>query len=378
MSRIDLRQIHKQYGPELPYTIKNANLHIDDGEFCVFVGPSGCGKSTLLRMVAGLEDISSGELLIEGRRVNDLAPSERGVAMVFQSYALYPHMTVAENMAFGLKVKKTPKNQIEDKVKEAARILQLTPLLDRLPKALSGGQRQRVAIGRAIVTEPKVFLFDEPLSNLDAALRVQTRLEIAKLHEDIGTASMIYVTHDQVEAMTLADKIVLLRAGAAVQDEGSIAQAGTPMELYHRPASVFVAEFIGSPKMNLLSARFVRAERDHAVVDLNGQEVRVAVDARHIAAGAVVKLGMRPEDLPIGDEGNGTGVRVMVRHVERLGDISLLYVDYGQAPTVLTVRVEGSVRPATGQSLTLRLLPERLHLFDSADQACPRTVELPT
>jgi multiple sugar transport system ATP-binding protein len=378
MSRIDFKQIHKQYAPDLPFTIKDADLVIDKGEFCVFVGPSGCGKSTLLRMVAGLEDISSGELQIDGQRVNELPPSDRGVAMVFQSYALYPHMTVAQNMAFGLKVKKTPKHEIEPKVKEAARILQLTPLLDRLPKALSGGQRQRVAIGRAIVTEPKVFLFDEPLSNLDASLRVQTRLEIAKLHEDIGTASMIYVTHDQVEAMTLADKIVLLRAGKAVQDEGSVAQIGTPMALYHRPASMFVAEFIGSPKMNMLEGRFLRGEGDHAVIDLNGQEVNVAADARHVAAGASVKLGVRPEDLPVGDDGAGTGIRVMVRHVERLGDISLLYVDYGNAPTVLTVRVEGSVKPAAGHGLTLRLLPERLHLFDGSGKACQRTIELPT
>jgi multiple sugar transport system ATP-binding protein len=378
MSRIDFQQIHKQYAPDLPYTIKDANLVIDDGEFCVFVGPSGCGKSTLLRMVAGLEDITSGDLLIGGQRVNELPPSERGIAMVFQSYALYPHMTVAENMAFGLKVKKTPKDQVEPKVQEAARILQLTPLLDRLPKALSGGQRQRVAIGRAIVTEPKVFLFDEPLSNLDASLRVQTRLEIAKLHADIGSASMIYVTHDQVEAMTLATKIVLLRAGKAVQDEGSIAQIGSPMELYHRPASLFVAEFIGSPKMNLLPGKLLRGEADHAVVDLDGQSVHVAVDARHVPPGTAVQVGVRPEDLPIGSEGAGTGIRVMVRHVERLGDVSLFYVDYGNTPTVLTVRVEGSVRPAAGHGLTLLLLPERLHLFDGNGRACVRTVELPT
>ncbi|NDA47003.1 MAG: ATP-binding cassette domain-containing protein, partial [Alphaproteobacteria bacterium] len=207
MSRIDFQNVCKRYSPELPLTINNANLTIEQGEFCVFVGPSGCGKSTLLRMVAGLEDITSGDLLIEGQRVNDLPPAKRGVAMVFQSYALYPHMTVGENMAFGLRVLGSDKAEIDRKVKAAADILQLTPLLDRLPKALSGGQRQRVAIGRAIVKEPKLFLFDEPLSNLDAALRVQTRLEIAKLHKDMNSASMIYVTHDQVEAMTLANKI---------------------------------------------------------------------------------------------------------------------------------------------------------------------------
>ena len=217
MSRIDFQNVCKRYSPELPLTINNANLTIDQGEFCVFVGPSGCGKSTLLRMVAGLEDITSGDLLIEGQRVNDLPPAKRGVAMVFQSYALYPHMTVGENMAFGLRVLGSNKAEIDRKVKAAADILQLTPLLDRLPKALSGGQRQRVAIGRAIVKEPKLFLFDEPLSNLDAALRVQTRLEIAKLHRDMNSASMIYVTHDQVEAMTLANKIVLLHTGDLIQ-----------------------------------------------------------------------------------------------------------------------------------------------------------------
>ncbi|MFZ2652455.1 MAG: ATP-binding cassette domain-containing protein, partial [Burkholderiaceae bacterium] len=216
MSRIDFKQICKRYAPGQALTINNASLSIGEGEFCVFVGPSGCGKSTVLRMVAGLESITSGELEIGGQRVNDLPPAKRGVAMVFQSYALYPHMTVAQNMSFGLRVMGSDKAEIDRKVKKAADILQLTPLMDRLPKALSGGQRQRVAIGRAIVKEPKVFLFDEPLSNLDAALRVQTRLEIAKLHRDIGTASMVYVTHDQVEAMTLADKIVLLRAGKAV------------------------------------------------------------------------------------------------------------------------------------------------------------------
>jgi multiple sugar transport system ATP-binding protein len=217
MSKIEFRHVNKRYNAQSPLTINNANLVIEDGEFCVFVGPSGCGKSTLLRMVAGFEDISAGDLLIGGERVNDLAPARRGVALVFQSYALYPHMTVRENMAFGLKVLGSNAAEIDKKVRAAAEILQLTPLLDRLPKALSGGQRQRVAIGRAIVKEPRVFLFDEPLSNLDAALRVQTRLEIAKLHNDIGTASMIYVTHDQVEAMTLADKIVLLRSGPDVQ-----------------------------------------------------------------------------------------------------------------------------------------------------------------
>jgi multiple sugar transport system ATP-binding protein len=378
MSRIDFNQLCKRYAPGLPYTINNANLVIDKGEFCVFVGPSGCGKSTLLRLVAGLEDITSGELHIEGQRVNDLPPAERGVAMVFQSYALYPHMTVAQNMAFGLKVKKVDKATIDTKVQAAGKILQLTPLLDRLPKALSGGQRQRVAIGRAIVTEPKVFLFDEPLSNLDAALRVQTRLEIAKLHEDIGTASMIYVTHDQVEAMTLADKIVLLHAGKLIEERGSVAQVGTPMQLYHAPASTFVAEFIGSPKMNMLPARMKRAENGFAVVDVAGLEVTAAVDARHVPANAEVRLGVRPEQLPVADSGEGVGLPVMLRHVERLGDQSLYYVDHGTTPQVLTVRIDGNTKPAAGTRMTLRLRPHELHLFDPAGLACKRTVELPT
>jgi multiple sugar transport system ATP-binding protein len=378
MSRIDFNQVNKRYAPRLPLTIHDANLHIEHGEFCVFVGPSGCGKSTLLRMVAGLEDITSGDLLIEGVRVNDLPPAKRGVAMVFQSYALYPHMTVAQNMAFGLQVMGSNKAEIERKVRTAAGILQLTPLLQRLPKELSGGQRQRVAIGRAIVKEPRVFLFDEPLSNLDAALRVQTRLEIAKLHEDIGSASMIYVTHDQVEAMTLADKIVLLHTGELIQERGSVAQFGTPMTLYHRPASLFVAEFIGSPKMNILPAKLLGADGESALVETMGQRAHVAVDARHLATGDEVKLGIRPEHIVVSDEGEGAGLPVTVKHVERLGDASLLYVDVGTGgPAVFTVRVEGSTRPQGGTRLTLRLLPNQLHLFDSSGQACKRTVDLP-
>ena len=376
MSRIEFKNICKRYAPHLPMTIHNANLTIEHGEFCVFVGPSGCGKSTLLRMVAGLEDISSGDLLIGDERVNDLPPAKRGVAMVFQSYALYPHMTVGENMAFGLRVLGSDKTEIDRKVKEAAEILQLTPLLDRLPKALSGGQRQRVAIGRAIVKQPKVFLFDEPLSNLDAALRVQTRLEIAKLHKDMGSASMIYVTHDQVEAMTLANKIVLLHTGALIQERGSVAQVGTPMNLYHRPASLFVAEFIGSPKMNLLQGTLRSADASHASVDVGGQTISVAVDARHLQAGASVHVGIRPEHIPLGAEGAGTGVAASLQHIERLGDSSLLYVQIPGQP-IATVKVEGSAALAAGSALTLRLQADQLHLFDSQGIACHRTVELP-
>jgi multiple sugar transport system ATP-binding protein len=378
MSRIDFHQVNKRYAPGLPLTIKQADLTIDHGEFCVFVGPSGCGKSTLLRMVAGLEDITDGDLKIEGRRMNDLPPSQRGVAMVFQSYALYPHMTVGQNMAFGLKIAKVDKATLNKKVNEAAEILQLSHLLDRLPKALSGGQRQRVAIGRAIVQQPRVFLFDEPLSNLDAALRVQTRLEIAKLHHDIGSASMIYVTHDQVEAMTLADKIVLLHAGKLIDERGSVAQYGTPMDLYHRPASLFVAEFIGSPKMNLLSGSLVHAEAQHADIDVIGIRVRAAVDARRLPPGSPVSVGVRPEHAPVADTGEGASLPVIVTHVERLGDVSLLYVTAeGAAKGPLTVRMEGSSRPDPGTRLTLRLRPQDLHVFSSEGVACPRTVDLP-
>ena len=305
MSRIEFKNVCKRYADGLPLTIHNANLTIEDGEFCVFVGPSGCGKSTLLRMVAGLEDISSGDLSIAGERVNDLPPARRGVAMVFQSYALYPHMTVRENMGFGMKVLGSNAAEIDKKVREAAEILQLTHLLDRLPKALSGGQRQRVAIGRAIVKEPRVFLFDEPLSNLDAALRVQTRLEIAKLHHNIGTASMIYVTHDQVEAMTLADKIVLLRAGEDVQTKGSIAQVGSPLTLYHRPASLFVAEFIGSPKMNILGGTLEQAGAVTSQLRVHGTPFAVAVDATRLAQDATVSMGIRPEDMRLAEGTSG-------------------------------------------------------------------------
>jgi multiple sugar transport system ATP-binding protein len=377
MSRIDFKQICKRYGPTLPLTINNANLTIGKGDFCVFVGPSGCGKSTLLRMVAGLESITSGELDIADKRVNDLPPAKRGVAMVFQSYALYPHMTVAQNMAFGLQVMGSDKAQIERKVKKAAEILQLTPLLDRLPKQLSGGQRQRVAIGRAIVKEPDVFLFDEPLSNLDAALRVQTRLEIAKLHHDIGHASMIYVTHDQVEAMTLADKIVLLRAGKEVETKGSVAQFGSPMDLYHRPQNLFVAEFIGSPKMNVLPGKLLRAEPDHAVVEVRGESVIVAVDARKATPGAAVTVGIRPEHLLAQDSGEGCPLPVRLRQMERLGDESLLYLELAPEAPLITLRLEGHALQAAGDAITLRLRPGQCHLFDAQGDAFPRTVPLP-
>src|SRR5918997_6448313 len=260
MATVTLKNIHKAYGDV--QIIKGVDLKVEDREFCVFVGPSGCGKSTLLRMIAGLEEITSGDLLIDGQRANDVPPSDRGLAMVFQTYALYPHMSVADNMGFSLRLAGVPKAERRAKVGEAARILHLDQLLDRKPKELSGGQRQRVAIGRAIVRKPRVFLFDEPLSNLDAALRVQMRIELARLHDELA-ATMIYVTHDQIEAMTMADKIVVLQAGV-------IEQAGSPLELYHHPRNLFVAGFIGSPKMNFMPATVTAADGGGATVRIAG------------------------------------------------------------------------------------------------------------
>jgi multiple sugar transport system ATP-binding protein len=377
MSRIEFKNVCKRYAEGLPLTIHNANLTIEDGEFCVFVGPSGCGKSTLLRMVAGLEDISSGDLSIGGERVNDLPPARRGVAMVFQSYALYPHMTVRENMGFGLKVFGANAADIDKKVREAADILQLTHLLDRLPKQLSGGQRQRVAIGRAIVKEPRVFLFDEPLSNLDAALRVQTRLEIAKLHHRIGTASMIYVTHDQVEAMTLADKIVLLRAGDEVQAKGSIAQVGSPLTLYHRPASLFVAEFIGSPKMNIVAGTLQQAGHPHSELRVADTVFTAAVDATRLANGTAVSVGIRPEDMRLAEGPGPNIISGAIEHIEKLGEASLLYLNTPTPGHLLTVKVEGTTQHRTGQTVHVLCPTDSLHVFDAEGDACHRTAVLP-
>src|SRR5476649_236568 len=286
MAAIRLVNVQKSYGDHAP-VIRRVNLDIEQHEFCVFLGPSGCGKSTLLRMIAGLEDLSEGELHIGGRLVNDVPAAARGVAMVFQSYALFPHMTVFNNMAFGLKLAKQPKDVIERKVREAARILQLDDYLDRFPKALSGGQRQRVAIGRAIVREPGVFLFDEPLSNLDAALRGQTRIEIARLHQRFANASVVYVTHDQVEAMTLADRIVLLHAGADAERFGSVAQTGAPLDLYHHPKSRFVAGFIGSPRMNFIDAVVESISAGSVTVTLatSGERLVAHVDGQRLQRG---------------------------------------------------------------------------------------------
>ena len=369
MADIALRHIQKSYG-RVP-VIRDVDLQVADGEFCVLVGPSGCGKSTLLRMVAGLVDISGGDLLIGGRRMNDTPPARRGVAMVFQSYALFPHLTVRENMSFGLQLARVPAPEIARKVDEAARVLQLQALLDRKPKQLSGGQRQRVAIGRAIVREPGVFLFDEPLSNLDASLRVQTRFEIAKLHRDYGRASMVYVTHDQVEAMTLADRILLLNAGDAVLKEGSVAQCGSPLALYHRPRSMFVAGFIGSPKMNFLPGTLLEGRSDRARVQLRSGEVMEAlVDASRLQPGAPVTLGLRPEDAE-----PGMPVQHLVREVrwqERLGESTYLYLDSGTPGAPWIVKAPGRALAQAGQRLAVGLPPAALHLFDAQGLALPR------
>ena len=326
-SDVRLRGIKKSYGKV--DVIHGIDLDIEPGEFVVFVGPSGCGKTTLLRMIAGLEEITSGELSIAGARVNDLPPSQRGVAMVFQSYALYPHKTVYDNMAFGLKIAKVPKPEIEQRVREASEILQITEYLQRLPKALSGGQRQRVAIGRAIVRNPKVFLFDEPLSNLDAALRTKMRVELKTLLRRLG-ATMIYVTHDQVEAMTLADKIVVL-------NKGRVEQVGHPLELYHKPASLFVAGFIGSPQMNFIGGEFA---------------------ARHQAT----TVGLRPEHLNVVADGEITGT---LKHSEKLGNETFAYVNAGALGDI-TARIDGTLDVEPGASVALGYAPQHLFRFDSA------------
>ena len=334
MARIELARLRKTFGRH--EVIRGVDLTIEPGEFMVFVGPSGCGKSNLLRLIAGLEDITSGDLVFDGRRVNNLVPSERGNAMVFQSYALYPHLTVFDNMAFGLRLARTQKETVEDKVRQAARMLQIEPLLDRLPRELSGGQRQRVAIGRAITRDPRVFLFDEPLSNLDAALRVQTRIEIARLHKAMERVTMIYVTHDQVEAMTMADRICVLR-------DGRIEQVGSPVDLYERPDNLFVGTFIGSPQMNALA----------------GPEAQ--------ALGAET-IGLRPEHLQIVTEGARWQGKVV--HVEELGADHLAYVDLDGGGT-LTVRIAGRSGLALGQAVGITCDPARIYRFDAAGRRLP-------
>jgi multiple sugar transport system ATP-binding protein len=364
MASISLRSVQKAYGDHAP-VIRDVDLEIGEHEFCVFLGPSGCGKSTLLRMIAGLEDITDGDLYIDGKLVNEVPAAQRGVAMVFQSYALFPHMTVYQNMAFGLTLAKTPKDVIDRKVKEAARVLQLEALLERRPKELSGGQRQRVAIGRAIVRSPSVFLFDEPLSNLDATLRGQTRVEIARLHKQFNTASVVYVTHDQIEAMTLADKIVLLHAGADTAKYGSIAQVGAPLELYHRPKSRFVAGFIGSPRMNFLPARVVSgsAESVSIVLDETNERLQVYANGEALQPDQVVTLGIRPEHLePAASDEATQQITRTVSLVEQLGEHSYLHLDQ-PGGAVLIAKAPGDKTPRQGESVVFNVPPASCHLF---------------
>jgi multiple sugar transport system ATP-binding protein len=384
MAAVQLDRVGKTYVEGGVPTVHEVSLSIAEGEFCVFVGPSGCGKSTLLRMVAGLEDISSGELRIGGRRVNELAPSERNVAMVFQSYALYPHLDVAQNLGFGLRLARVSKADVQRRVLEVAQMLQIDHLLQRKPRELSGGQRQRVAIGRALVRQPGVFLFDEPLSNLDAALRQQTRLEIARLHRSQGQASSIYVTHDQVEAMTLADRMVLLQPPlpGATEPIASVAQCGAPLELYHRPRNLFVAGFLGSPRMNLLPAQLRERRADGAVVALqDGTLLTVPVDASALADGETLTLGMRSEHLRPAESSDARlaeRLPTQVQWLEHLGDHSLAYLS-GPGGALVMRLPEGAASPAIGEALPVAALREQMHLFNARGDAVPPLhAEVPT
>ncbi|MEP6504474.1 MAG: sn-glycerol-3-phosphate ABC transporter ATP-binding protein UgpC [Betaproteobacteria bacterium] len=371
MAGLTLQSLAKQYGEVV--VVRDVTLDIADGEFCVFVGPSGCGKSTLLRMIAGLEDISAGELRIAGARVNERAPSQRNVAMVFQNYALYPHMTVSENIGFGLGLAGVDKATARQRVDQIAQLLQIGPLLERKPASLSGGQRQRVAIGRALVREPGVFLFDEPLSNLDAALRSQTRVEIARLHRQYARAASVYVTHDQVEAMTLADKIVLLRSGAAVLTHGSVAQVGSPLALYREPANLFAATFLGSPKMNLLEAT-VEAIDDQGLTlrSAEGHALRAGVDGTRVQVGETLTLGARSEDLRLqADTGPGT-LPCQVQWVERLGDMTYAYLGRSASEASLVVRLDGRSNASVGDAVHLHWPPAACHAFDGSGDALRR------
>ncbi len=355
MANLKLTNVAKTYGGTID-VLKDINLDIETGELIVFVGPSGCGKSTLLRMIAGLEKITSGELQIDGQVVNDVPPAQRGIAMVFQSYALYPHMTVRDNMTFALKLAKKSKDEIDKAVNNAARILQLEPYLDRLPKALSGGQRQRVAIGRSIVRDPKVYLFDEPLSNRDAALRVATRIEIAQLKESMPNSTMIYVTHDQVEAMTLATRIVVLA-------NKGIAQVGSPLQLYEKPENEFVAQFIGSPAMNLLPGEIVETGA-HTTVKLNGGGTAVShVETQAADKGTKVNIGVRPEDFVEAKDGSGYIYEGKVNITEALGEVTLLYfVPEGDADAVIG-KLPGIHADLRGKSVRMTAVPEKVQVF---------------
>ena len=348
---ISLKQIVKRYGDF--EVVHGIDLDIEPGEFVVFVGPSGCGKSTLLRMIAGLEPISGGTLMIDNERMNEVPAAKRGIAMVFQSYALYPHMSVYQNLAFGLETARFPRAEIETRVQKAAEILRIEPLLKRKPKQLSGGQRQRVAIGRAIVREPRIFLFDEPLSNLDAELRVQMRVEIAKLHHDLGN-TMIYVTHDQVEAMTMADKIVVLSAG-------NIEQVGAPLDLYNKPRNKFVAGFLGSPKMNFVEGT-VKSLEGGAVVNVSGGEFKLRQALPDHKVGDKVLFGIRPEHIGMTEESGVKLADLRVDLVEQLGDMTMVYASTMRGQP-LTIALEGQRHIAPGTMLPTYIDPNRYHVF---------------
>lgn len=359
MATLSLRNVTKSFASV--EVIKGINLDIGDKEFCVFVGPSGCGKSTLLRMIAGLEDITTGDLLIGGDRANEVPPDQRGLAMVFQTYALYPHMSVRDNMGFALRLAKVPKAERDSRVERVAGLLELEKYLDRRPRALSGGQRQRVAIGRAIVREPQIFLFDEPLSNLDAALRVQTRGELARLHDRLGS-TMIYVTHDQVEAMTLADKIVVLR-------DGRTEQIGSPLEIYHHPANRFVAGFIGSPKMNFIDVAGVQAAGREGVTLLlpGGTKVTIPVDSKGLSTSEKVTLGVRPEHLDIAGTGQLTGEVVIV---ERLGGETFVSVQISDGVLVM-VKAAGDNPVRVHERVGITIDQRYGHVFAASGAALP-------
>ena len=357
MANLKLTDVEKTYDGGVN-VLRDIDLDIKTGELIVFVGPSGCGKSTLLRMIAGLETITSGEFTIDGERMNDMPPARRGIAMVFQSYALYPHMTVRDNMSFALKLAKKTPEEIDAAIGKVARILQLEPYLDRLPKALSGGQRQRVAIGRSIVRDPKVYLFDEPLSNLDAALRVATRIEIAQLKESMPNSTMIYVTHDQVEAMTLATRIVVLA-------NRGIAQVGSPLDLYERPENEFVAQFIGSPAMNLLSGKIVETgERTRVSVDNGGGTILSAVPTKGEMQGKAINVGIRPEDMVRADS-DDYAFESRVEITEALGEVTQLYFER-QSPEhdPVIAKLQGIHRDVRDQTIRMSAAdPSKVHLF---------------
>ncbi|WP_374605018.1 ABC transporter ATP-binding protein [Niveibacterium sp.] len=371
MAGVTLKNVSKSYDGNAP-VVRDVSLEIANGEFCVFVGPSGCGKSTLLRMVAGLEDITAGDMLIGEQRVNDLAPSERNVAMVFQNYALYPHMDVAANIAFGMGLAGHDKETIKTRVAKIAEMLQIERLLARRPRALSGGQRQRVAIGRALVRDPGVFLFDEPLSNLDAALRTQMRVEIARMHREYGKASTIYVTHDQVEALTLADKIVLLHTGDDVARYGSVAQVGSPMQLYNAPANRFVAGFIGSPKMNFIDVEVCGiAPQGVQVRTRRGDVLNAAVKPGALAVGGRATLGVRPEHVALCASHDADTIGCGVRWVEHLGDQTFAYLNGGEGEDLLA-RIDGTHAVRIDDAVRLHVPPQACHLFDADGRACER------